>query len=166
MKMKFKFIILTFTIISSIYLINTTTSRYLSEISAKNNVDVAVPQIELDTVNTTNTLMFPGDSQEVEFHIKNYDDININEVLMTYYINLDITNSSIPLNYKIYDITGDNQTELAQTAEGFGPVTLNYGTQEDRYFKIVFTWDENDNSVLYASKQFEFQIEINATQEI
>ena len=166
MRLKFKFFILTFIIISSIYLINTTTSRYLSEINSKSNVDVAIPQIELETNNPTNTMMFPGDSREVEFYVKNYKDTKINEVLMTYYIDLDIIDSSIPLQYRIYDITENTQTELVQTAEGFGPITLNYGEEEERHFKIIFTWDENDNNVSYASKQFSFNLEVNATQEI
>ena len=54
MRLKFKFFIHTFIIISSIYLINTTTSRYLSEINSKSNVDDAIPQIELETNNPTN----------------------------------------------------------------------------------------------------------------
>lgn len=166
MKTKIKFLIITFIIISSIYLINATTSRYSSEINSTSNVDVAIPQIELKLGSAENKLMFPGDSREVEFYIQNYSGIKVNEVLMSYYINLDITDSSIPINYRIYDITGNSQTELSQTSEGFGPVTLNYGTEEDRHFKIVFTWDENNNSASYAGKQFSFKIEVNATQEI
>ena len=112
MKTKVKFLILAFIIISSIFFINSTTSRYLSEVNSKTDVDVAMPQIEIEVSNVSKELMFPGDTKEVEFYIKNYDNININEVLMTYYITLDITDSTIPLNYKIYDITQNNQIDF------------------------------------------------------
>ena len=166
MKTKVKFLILAFIIISSIFFINSTTSRYLSEVNSKSDVDVAIPQLDIEVSNVSKDLMFPGDTKEVEFYIKNYNSTSINEVLMTYYITLDIIDSTIPLNYKIYDITQNNQIELPQTAQGFGPITLNYGIQEDRHYKIVFSWDESDNSATYAGKQFKFNIEVNAIQQI
>ena len=167
MKRKIKFAMILFIIISSIFFIKTTNSRYISEINSNNNLDVAVPQIVLDSSSIdTSALIFPGDSVECEFYVKNYENSKINEVLMTYYIKLNITESAIPLTYKIYEISGTNETELVQNDEGFGPITLNYGTEEEKHYKIIFTWYKNNNNVQYADKQFSFNIEINATQVI
>ena len=167
MKLKLKLLISAFIIISSIYLINITSSRYISEINSKSNINVAIPQIELDTnaVDTSN-LILPGDTQSVEFNVKNYENTSINEVLMNYYIELNITKSDIPLTYKIYEITDNSETELNETAEGYGPIKLNYGTEEEKKFKIVFLWDEIKNNTSYASKDFKFEIKIKAEQVI
>lgn len=165
MKKKLEFLVLAFIIISSIYFMNTTTSRYLSQVNSVSDLDVAIPQISMDVGEVTNNLMLPGDSREVEFYVKNYD-TRVNDVLMEYYINVDFIDSTIPVSYKIYDITDNSETLLSETSNGFGPITLKYGTEEDRHFKIIFTWDEKDNSTSYAGKQFSFKIEVNATQEV
>lgn len=168
MKKMIKFIVIIFIITSSIYLINTTKSRYVSEVNIKNNVNVAIPQIELDTSTLTLTTenLMPGDSVSCDFYIRNYNNSKINEVLMKYYINLEITKEDFPLNYTIYDITDGREVSLSETTEGFGPITLNYGTVENKKYRIVFTWDEDKNSDTYANKQFIFKILVNATQDI
>lgn len=167
MKRKIKFAMILFIIISSMYLVKTTNSRYISKINSNNSLDVAVPQITLDNFSmNTSELVLPGDSVECEFYIKNYENSKINEVMMAYYINLNITEQGIPLTYKIYEISGTKEIELAYNEKGFGPVTLNYGTEETKKYKIIFTWDKNNNSNQYANKQFSFNVKVNATQVI
>ena len=167
MKLKLKVFIITFIIVSSAYLINITSSRYISEMNSTSDINVAIPQVELDTSSITTTdLMLPGETRDVEFSVKNYRDNESNEVLLDYYINLNITEQSIPLTYTIYEITENTEVELSQTSEGFGPVTLNFGSEEEKRFKIIFKWDEQYNDPSYASKQFKFEIEVNATQVV
>lgn len=165
MKRRIKLLISVFIIICSIYFIKTTNSRYFSEVNIDGNIDVAVPQIVLDTSNcATSSTIIPGASQTYDFYVKNYNDSKINEVLMTYYININITKSNIPLTYKIYEVSGSSENELTQVTEGFGPMTLNYETQEEKHYKIVFTWDENDNNISYVNTDFAFQISLNTTE--
>lgn len=168
MKKIIKFLIIIFIFSSSIYLMNTTKSRYASGINIKNNVNVAVPIIELDTstLNSSLSTILPGDSRSCEFSIRNNKDSKINEVLMSYYINLDITNQGLPLTYKIYDMTNGTEQELTQTSNGFGPITLNYGQEQNSRYKITFTWDESQNSDTLANQNFSFKVLVNATQEI
>lgn len=168
MKKALKLMTLMFIIVSSIFLINTTKSRYVSEVNTKNDVVVAIPQIQLDTstLSLTTEKLLPGDSTYCEFYIKNYENSKVNEVLMIYYIDLEITNQGMPLNYTIYEITENSEIELTKTDEGFGPITLNYGEEEDTHYKIVFTWDESNNNETYADKQFSFKILVNATQDV
>lgn len=168
MKKMIKFIIIIFIITSSICLINTTKSRYVSEVNIKNNVSVAIPQIELDTssLSLTTQNLLPGETTSCNFYVRNYNGAKINEVLMKYYLDIEITNEGFPLDYQIYDVTGGSNILLNKTTEGFGPITLNYGTQEEKKYKILFTWDESKNSDTYANKQFDFKILVNAVQDI
>ena len=168
MKNKIKYIIFAFVLVSSIYLVNTAKSRYVSEMSIKNSVSVAIPQIEIDTSTLTLTPdnLLPGNTTSCEFYVKNYNGTKINEVLMKYYLNIEITNEGFPLDYQIYDVTNGSNILLNKTTEGFGPITLNYGAQEEKKYKIVFTWDESKNSDTYANSQFDFKILVNAVQDI
>ena len=167
LRRKIEFVIVTTMFIATMFLVNYTNSRYMSEVNIQYDLNVAIPQIVLDTSqnNLTNPIL-PGDTTSYEFYINNYNDINQNEVLMTYYINLELSTQDIPLTYKIYQIAGTTETELTQDTEGYGPITLDYEQQQSQHFKIIFTWDENDNSVSYANKQFSFKIKINATQVV
>lgn len=167
LRRKIEFVLITTIFIATMFFVNYTNSRYVSDVNIQDDVNVAIPQIVLDTTqnNLTNPIL-PGDTTSYEFYINNYNGTNQNEVLMTYYINLDLIAQNIPLTYRIYQITGTTETELAQTTEGFGPITLDYEQQESQHFKIVFTWDENDNSVYYENKNFDFKIKINATQVV
>ena len=166
MKKKIKFIVLCFAIISSVYMIDTSKSRYFSAINLETDIHVAIPQIELVNITNSEEKISPGNTKIVEFDIKNYKDIAINEVLMEYYIVLDIQESSIPLTYEIYQIKGANDEKLTQSSKGFGPVRLTYGQQQNQHFKIIFTWSESDNNFTYADKQFIFKIGVNAEQVI
>lgn len=167
MKLKIRFVLIVFIIVAGIYMITTTNSRYISEINSNTDLDVAIPRIELEYgSSTTAERIFPGDSQSFEFYVRNYEESKINEVLMSYYIKVNINESGIPLTYKIYEISGNIETELTQSTQGFGPITLNYGKEEEKYYKIIFIWDQTNNNVQYADKQYSFNIEINAIQTI
>lgn len=166
MKSKIKFIVVSFIIISSIYMMNTSKSRYFSQISFKSDIEVAIPQIELENVAYTTDVMFPGDTKIVNFNVRNFNNSEINEVLMQYYITLDFQKDSIPFNYEIYQINGANDIKLNETAKGFGPINLNYGQEETTYFKLICSWKETDNEVIYADKQVAFKIVVNAEQVI
>lgn len=165
MKRKIKFLIVIFIFVSSVYLLNITKSRYTSETNIKENLDIAIPRISLETENTIES-MLPGDTRTYNFSIKNSENAKINEVEMQYYININITKNDLPLTYKIYSVEGTKEKELIITTNGYGPITLNYETEETNNFKIIFTWDETQNSVEYASKSYKFNIEVNSIQVI
>ncbi len=165
MKRKIKFLIVIFIFISTVYFLNITNSRYTSEANIKENLDIAIPRISLKTENTIDS-MLPGDTRTYNFSVNNTENSEINEVQMEYYINVNITQSDLPLTYKIYKLEGTTETELENTSNGYGPITLNYGTEETQNFKIIFTWDETKNSVEYANKSYKFSIEVNSTQVI
>lgn len=161
-------IALGFITISTICVMNTSFSRYFSQVSSTSNISVAIPQIELENVNTAFVTgrMIPGETRTIEFDVKNFKNADINEVLMQYYIDLNIETNTIPFTYEIYQVNGTNEVKLNKTASGFGPVQLGYGSQETKHFKLVISWAETDNNVSYADQQFQFRIAVNAEQVI
>ena len=159
MKKKIIFGTIIFTIICCVYLIKITNSRYISKVNIDGNIDVAVPQIVLDVKNYSDSFtLLPGQTQELEFSIKNYNDLKINEVLMEYYIKINTTKLDLPLEYELYEVSSTNEKKLTANSQGFGPITLNYGNQEEKKYKLKFSWDENDNKISYVNKQYSFQI--------
>lgn len=166
MKAKIKFAILVFIILSSIFYLNTTKSRYVAEANIQDSLSIAMPRIMLDTPVVTINSMLPGDTYTYTFNVQNTEDSKINEVLMEYYIKLNIIENNLPLTYKIYKINETQETELTASTNGYGPITLQYDTQEIQQFKIVFTWSENDNSSEYANKTYSFNLELECLQVI
>lgn len=166
MKNKIKFIIILFIIISTIFIVGITNARYMLEANVRSDLDLAIPRMALVGVTNTIEAMLPGDTRSFDFNLNNYENSKTNEVLMQCYINVNVTTEEFPLTYKVYSLSGGNQTELTQTANGFGPVTLNYGTQESNQYRIIFTWDANNNNDSYANKNYAFQIQTEATQVI
>lgn len=159
MKKKIIFGTIIFTIICCVYLIKITNSRYISKVNIDGNIDVAVPQIVLDVKNYSDSFtLLPGQTQELEFSIKNYNDLRTNEVLMEYYIKINTTKLDLPLEYELYEVSSTNEKKLTANSQGFGPITLNYGNQEEKKYKLKFSWDENDNKISYVNKQYSFQI--------
>lgn len=159
MKKKIIFGTIIFTIICCVYLIKITNSRYISKVNIDGNIDVAVPQIVLDVKNYSDSFtLLPGQTQEMEFSIKNYNDLRTNEVLMEYYIKINTTKLDLPLEYELYEVSSTNEKKLTANSQGFGPITLNYGNQEEKKYKLKFSWDENDNNISYVNKQYSFQI--------
>ena len=164
MKSKVKLLIMVIIIIAAVCFVNITRSRYLSEVTAVGDIDAAIPIITLNENVIESQLMLPGDSREFEFYVSNKENDSINEVEMNYYLTIALTKTEIPLTYKLYEISNNTQNEVTKTNDKYGPFNLPYGTESQRHFKIVVSWDENDNSYTYAGKENKFNIEINATQ--
>ncbi len=164
MKSKIKLLIMIIIVAAVVCFVNITRSRYMSEMTAVGNIDAAIPIIVLNEGSLDNQLMLPGDSKTYEFYVGNKDGSDINEVKMNYYINVELTKNEIPLTYKLYEITNNGENEITKTDGKFGPFVLDYGVEQNRHFKLVIEWNENDNSVNYAGKQNTFSLKINATQ--
>ena len=162
MKRKVKFVIAVFITLCSICFITITNSRYASNVNLNGNVDVAIPQIVLNTDNILNkSTILPGETVTYEFNVQNFENSKINEVQMDYYININQIINQLPITYKIYMINGTNETELTQTTNGFGPITLKYGKEQTTSFKLIYTWDEKNDDVSYANKDYSFNISVD-----
>ena len=164
MKSKIKLLIMIIIVVAVVCFVNITRSRYVSEMTAVGNIDAAIPIIVLNEGSLDNQLMLPGDSKTYEFYVGNKDGTDINEVKMNYYIDIVLTQNEIPLTYKLYEVTNSGENEVTKTDGKYGPLVLDYGVEQNRHFKLVINWNENDNSVTYAGKQNTFNLKINATQ--
>lgn len=164
-KIKIRYFILFISILICVFSIGMTNSRYTSAKKIDNELPIAKPIIEFESVSTSEiTNVVPGDTIEYNFNIKNTDGTMTNEVAMNYYIKLSHKDSNLPLKYKIYDITSGTEVELPITSEQTSVISLGYGEVETHKYKIKFIWPISNNDEAYANKQTTFDIEIYAEQ--
>ena len=92
-------------IIIFLYTFNITTSRYIGQIAADDNI-IAVPILTLsnNTMAYTISNMLPGDEKSYDFTVSNTENGNINEVLLDYYFSVQ-AGTELPLTFELYDIT-------------------------------------------------------------
>ena len=163
-KAKIKFIIF-FLFAIFIFTFNVTSSRYIGQIKSNMNDVNAIPVINLinPTFDENISNILPGSVIESDFYVSNYDNENINEVLMKYYIKVKI-NSEIPVKVQIFDKNG---AELALDKEGKTPEQeLIYGVEDKTKYHIKLQWDEKDNSYEFSNKNLNLNIELIATQVV
>ena len=110
--------------------------------------------------------MIPGQTIEYEFNIKNTDGNLTNEVLINYYIKLTAQDSNLPVTYKIYDITNGTEKELPMTSNQTALISLGYENVENHKYKIQFKWPEESDSLTYADKQMNFNLDVYAEQVV
>ncbi len=158
------FILLVFSVsILFLFTFNVTTSRYMGQLEGKAEDVVAIPIISLNklTLDYTPENMYPGFTDEIEFYVSNYDDINDNEVLMNYYLEIEKV-GDIPLKISLFDesdvniaIDEDNKTKEEE---------LPFDKRYLKKYKIKVEWNQNDNSYEYAGKSIKIIINLVATQ--
>lgn len=171
MKKKYKLkkkpcILLVFSIcILFLFTFNVTTSRYLGILEGNSSDVVALPILSLDnpTFTYTNKKMLPGDVDESDFYVNNYDDKNSNEVLMKYYLKVQV-DSTIPIKVTLTD---ENGTELKllddkRTEE----YELPYDEMMKTKYHIKIEWDKKDNNYEYAGKDISLTIDLIAIQVV
>ena len=162
MKDKAKILVfVSFTIVLFLYTFNYTSSRYLGKLSSNDDV-VAIPVLNLSNNGTSYELtnILPGYTGEKEFEVTNTSDTRVNEILLKYYFQI-TTNSQIPLNVKIYN---ENNEELT-LREGKTPEEeMEKGTQVTKKYKVVISWDEQNNSYEYAGLPASIKVDLVATQ--
>lgn len=125
----------------------------------------AIPVLNLINPTFDENILYilPGSVIESDFYVNNYENENINDILMKYYIKVKI-NSEIPVKIYMYD---QNGTELALDEEGKTPEQeLIYGVENSTKYHIKLQWDEKDNSYIFSNKNLNVKIELIATQVI
>lgn len=165
-KLKEKICILLVFFIGVLFLFtfNVTSSRYMEVVEGEANDVVALPILSVDnpTFNYTLEDMLPGDVDESDFYINNYDETNNNEVLMKYYLEVKV-DSIIPVTVTL---TGEDGKELTLKEGKTNEYELPYGDQVKTKFHIQVKWDEKDDSYEYAGKEIKLTINLEATQVV
>ncbi len=166
-KIRIKYILVFILILICAYSIGLTNSRYASETNYSNNLEIAKPVIEIES-NSNKKIenMLPGDKAEYIFYVKNTDNVNVNEIMLNYYIKVVIPENEIPLTYKIYDITNGTEKEINVDSNKTDLISLGFENIENHKYKIKFIWPENEKDYSYSNKEMKFDIEVYAEQAL
>ncbi|MCE5195863.1 MAG: hypothetical protein LLG09_01850 [Negativicutes bacterium] len=103
--------------------------------------------------------LLPGDILVYHFDIVNFENSNLNQVLLKYRVTVEWNPvlPNLPFSYTLepaatYDSAGD------------GYVYLGFGGQITHSYTLTITWDETDAGSAYLDKQQTLQIKIEAEQ--
>ena len=152
-------------IVMFIFTFNATSSRYIGQIESKASDVIAIPIIDITnpSFNYELTDVIPGFVSETDFYVRNYDNTNTNEILMKYYLKVEVE-SEIPINVSLTEengkaITLDNEGKTAEKE-------LPYGTQTEIKYHVKIEWDSKDNDYKYAGKDIKLIIDLTSTQVV
>lgn len=164
-KKLFLFCTISIIVIITIFTFNLSSGRYSGEIVAEEDV-IAIPIFTLSNNNKTYSIsnMLPGETKEYTFSVSNTDGKNINEILLSYYFEIEIDAAS-PLKVKLYDITNGTTEEIQITNNTTNKVSLNK-TKQEKTYKLKLYWEEADNNYEYAGKTINCNIKLVAEQVI
>ena len=164
-KKRVSLIFIFFIIVLFVFTFSVTSSRYMGKIESEAKDVIAVPIIDITNPTFEYTLkdVIPGFNAETDFYVKNYDDTNTNEVLMKYYLKVQVE-SDIPVKISLTDengqaITLDNEQKTAETE-------LPYGEKTQIKYHIKIEWDKKDNDYQYAGKSIKLIIDLTSTQVV
>lgn len=152
-------------IVLFVFTFNVTSSRYMGQIESEAKDVIAVPIIDITnpTFEYTPKDLIPGFSDETDFYVRNYDDTNTNEVLMKYYLKVQV-DSDIPVKISLTDENGqamelDNEKKTAEKE-------LTYGEKNQTKYHIKIEWNKKDNDYQYANKSIKLIIDLTSTQVV
>ncbi len=152
-------------IVLFVFTFNVTSSRYMGQIESEANDVIAIPVIDITnpTFEYTPADLIPGFIGESDFYVRNYDDTNTNEVLMKYYLKVQVI-SDIPIKISLTDENGqaiilDNEQKTAEKE-------LPYGEKAQTKYHIKIEWDKKDNDYQYAGKSMKLIIDLTSTQVV
>lgn len=166
-RLRIKYVVLFILILIFVFSIKFTNSRYSSDSNYEDVLEIAKPIIEIEPETSAEiSNMLPGDTVDYLFNVKNTDEKNQNEVLLNYYLKVIISDNSLPITYKIYDITDGLENELEIISGKTNLISLGFENVESHKYKIRFTWPEEENDVSLAGKEIKFDIDVYAEQVI
>ena len=156
-----------FIVIAFFYTFNVTTSRYMGQLSANDDI-IAQPVLTLSNNKATYTIedMFPGLETTYEFQVSNSENGKINEVLLDYHFSVNI-GSEIPIKTEIYEVMQGGEEKLLDLTDGKTEnISMDYGEEVVKDYKLKIIWDKKDNNLQYASKKVTCNINLEAEQVV
>lgn len=93
----------------------------------------------------------------------NYDEVNTNEVLMKYYLEIKTTSTNSPLVVELQNLTTGEKINLTngKTPE----IELPYGSQTITNYRLTLKWDKTNNDPKFAGINLKYTINLVATQK-
>ena len=104
-----------------------------------------------------------GTVKSYEFSVRNYDDINTNEVLLSYYLEIKTANENSPFVVSLQNLTTGENVPL--NSGKTGNIDLQYGNKIETNYRLTFTWDSNKTDIKYAGLNLKYTINLVAVQK-
>ncbi len=143
----------------SIFCSYNTFASYKSVYESESSIEIAKPIFNLVTSSNANKIN-PTNEIETNFSITNFNDNEINDITLKYYLTISLENDKLPLEYKLYKKENDTLTELPLTNNQTDYFTLNKDIKETQDFVLKISWNELDTS--YEYQNITDYIKINA----
>lgn len=156
--------IIAFLCVITMFNFNITSSRYMEEAFADNSI-IATPILTFSNCEATYSAdnLLPGATKEITFTVSNTDEEIQNEVLLKYNLQIE-TNTNIPLQYKLYEVTSSGENEITLTNNKTQNYEVGYENQYLKNYKLKILWNESDNSYEYAGQTIQCKLKLNGEQ--
>ena len=140
--------------------------NYTKYLYQKEDMETPEPEVFIEFMNFENDIfILPGETKDIDFSVKNYSDTNVNRILLDYYMDIDFTVREFDITYTLYDITDGQQVQLTKSQDGYGPISLSNNGRQERHYRLVLSWNKDDNNISNAGKICKCSIGINGTKE-
>lgn len=143
----------------SIFCSYNTFASYKSVYESESSIEIAEPIFNLVTSSIADKIN-PTNEIETNFSITNFNDNEINDITLKYYLTISLENDKLPLEYKLYKKENDTLTELPLTNNQTDYFTLNKDVKETQDFVLKISWNELKTS--YEYQNITDYIKINA----
>lgn len=143
----------------SIFCSYNTFASYKSVYESESSIEIAEPIFNLVTSSIADKIN-PTNEIETNFSITNFNDNEINDITLKYYLTISLENDKLPLEYKLYKKENDTLTELPLTNNQTDYFTLNKDIKETQDFVLKISWNELKTS--YEYQNITDYIKINA----
>lgn len=143
----------------SIFCSYNTFASYKSVYESESSIEIAEPIFNLVTSSIADKIN-PTNEIETNFSVTNFNDNEINDITLKYYLVISLENNKMPLEYKLYKKENDTLTELPLTNNQTDYFTLNKDIKETQDFVLKISWNELKTS--YEYQNITDYIKINA----
>ncbi len=128
--------------------------NYLPQSAERNGTEL----LDIDSGLNVSDLL-PGDILVYHFDIVNFENGNLNQVLLKYKVTVEFSPvlPNLPLTYTL-------EPAVAYDSAGDGYVYLGFGEQIAHSYTLTITWDETYAGSTYLDKQQTLQVKIEAVQ--
>ncbi len=110
-------------------------------------------------------ICYHGEERSFDFKVSNTESGLTNEVLLNYTLSINL-NTSVPVKATLYDITSGSEQNVNLSSNKTGNLTMNYGAEETRTYRLKLNWSSADNDVKYAGQQILCTIQLDGEQVV
>lgn len=159
-KIKFSDIVILFLVFILISLAGVTFARFQTSINGKVISKIAKPILEVDKEESlVLTALAPNASYS--FDVRNYNEEEINDVQMEYYIEI-LPHDKELVSYELYK--DDNKIEINDFKTD--KIELNSENKEVHKYRLDITYNENTDNLMKENSEHKIEIKIHSVQKM